>query len=77
MRRNAIIIQKNLKKASSLSFFIRIVNTIVTEIRKSNFISHGNGIILLGINCRLILNKKNLRLTFNFTLRNFCFSFNY
>ena len=39
MRSNAIIIEtKNkIKKASTLSIFIAIVNTIVTEIRMSNF----------------------------------------
>ena len=53
----------------------------MTEIRMStvSFISYGNGIILLGINCRLILNFFFLinELTFNFNLRYFCFSVNY
>ena len=42
----------------------------------SNFVSCGNVIILLGINCRLILTFF-LKLTFNFNLRYFSFSVNY
>ena len=38
MRPNAIVIEiKKLKKASAVSTCIRIVNTIVTEIRTSKF----------------------------------------
>ena len=41
MRPNVIItkIKNKIKKASTLSIFIRIVNTIVTEIKMSNFFS--------------------------------------
>ena len=42
MRHNAIIIERKkkknqIKKASTLSIFIRIANNIITEIRMSNF----------------------------------------
>ena len=40
MRLNAIIIIENkIKKASTVSIFIRIVNTMITEIRKQKFLS--------------------------------------
>ena len=77
MRLNTTIIEiKKQKKASTVSIFIRIVNNIVTQIKMSNFYLVWNGIILLRINCRLILNffKKINKLYFNFNLRYFCFS---
>ena len=63
-----------------MSIFIRIVNTMVTEIRMTNFylvwkwnhfIEHQQQ-----INTELLKKKIN-EVTFNFNLRYFCFSVNY
>ena len=64
---NAMVIEiKNkIKKASTLSLFIRIEivyhsNSNQNEYQYVIFISYENGIMLLGISCRVILNfKKN------------------
>ena len=60
---NAMVIEiKNkIKKASTLSIFIRIEivyhsNSNQNEYQYVIFISYGNGIMLLGISCRVILN---------------------
>ena len=62
-----------------MSIFIRIVNTIVTEVRMSDFylVWKWNHFIghLLQVNIELFL--KFNELTFNFSLRYFCFSVNY
>ena len=77
---NAMVIElKNkIKKASTLSIFIRIEivyhsNSNQNEYQYVIFISYENGIMLLGISCRVILNFKK-KLTFNFNLHHFCFS---
>ena len=75
MRHNALIIEK---KASTLSFFTRIGNTLVTEIRTSNFylVWKWNHFIRHQLQVNIEFLYKINELTFNFNLRYFCFSVN-
>ena len=55
MRSNPLIIE--IKKASSVSIVIRILNSIVTEIRMNNFYLVWKWHHFIGHHCRLILKK--------------------
>ena len=81
MRPNAIIIELkkyNKKKASTQSIFLRIINTIVTEIRMRNFyiVWKWNHFIGHQLQVNIEFLKKINELAFNFNLRYFCFSVN-
>ena len=62
-----------------MSVFTRIVNTITTEIRMSNFhlFWKWNHFIGHQMQVNIELKKKFSKLSFNFNLRYFCFSVNY